>query len=381
MAQPSDRSTPLDTLCEQAPPYVRAIAPYLPGKPITAVARELGLDVSAIVKLASNENPAGMSPRAKAAIESELAGASRYPDGFALAQAISRTVGVEPAQVVLGNGSNDLLEMVASAFLAPGREAVFSQYAFAVYPLATQARGARAVVVPARDFGHDLEAMRAAVTAETRVIFVANPNNPTGTRLPAPAVEAFLAAVPADVVVVLDEAYNEYLPPAERTGSVPWLAAHPNLVITRTFSKAYGLAGLRVGYALAHPRIADLLNRVRQPFNVNTLALAAAEAALGDTAFVDASYDLNCRGMQQLLDGFARLGLAHIPSHGNFVCVQIPRQGGEPAAATIFQALLRQGVIVRPLANYGMPDHLRVTVGLPHENARFLDVLGQSLDC
>lgn len=379
MAQPSDAHTPIDDLCEHAPAYVRAIAPYLPGKPITAVARELGLEVSAIVKLASNENPSGMSPRAKAAVEAELAGASRYPDGFALAQAIARFVGVDAAQVVLGNGSNDLLEMVASAFLAPGREAVFSQYAFAVYPLATQARGARAAVVPARDFGHDLTAMQAAVTGETRVIFVANPNNPTGTRLEAPALEAFLAAVPSTVVVVLDEAYNEYLPPAERAGSVRWLAAHPNLVITRTFSKAYGLAGLRVGYALAHPRVADLLNRVRQPFNVNNLALAAAEAALGDTAFVDASYDLNRRGMQQLLAGFARLGLAHIPSHGNFVCVHIPRRGNEPGAAAVFQALLRQGVIVRPLANYGMPDHLRVTVGLPDENDRFLQALAQSV--
>lgn len=378
MAQTPDPSV-IDDLCEQAPTYVRAIAPYMPGKPITAVARELGLEVSAIVKLASNENPAGMSPLAKAAIEAELAGASRYPDGFALTQAIARTVGVDAAQVVLGNGSNDLLEMVASAFLAPGRDAVFSQYAFAVYPLATQARGARAIVVPARDFGHDLEAMRAAITAETRVIFVANPNNPTGTRLAAPALEAFLAAVPSTVVVVLDEAYNEYLPPAERAVSVAWLARHPNLVITRTFSKAYGLAGLRVGYALAHPRVADLLNRVRQPFNVNNLALAAAEAALGDAAFVEHSYDLNRRGMQQVVEGVGRLGLTHIPSHGNFVCVHFPGTGNTTPAATVYQALLRQGVIVRPLANYGMPDHLRVTIGLPHENARFLEALGQSV--
>jgi histidinol-phosphate aminotransferase len=358
---------------------VRAIAPYLPGKPTTAVARELGLEVSAIVKLASNENPSGMSPRAKAAIEAELAAASRYPDGFALTQAIASAVGVEPAGVVLGNGSNDLLEMVASAFLAPGRSAVFSEFAFAVYPLATAARGARAIVVPSRDFGHDLEAMASAVTADTHVIFVANPNNPTGTHLDAPALADFLTRVPARVVVVLDEAYNEYLPPAERATSVGWLARHPNLVITRTFSKAYGLAGLRVGYALAHPRVADLLNRVRQPFNVNSLALAAAEAALGDTAFVEQSHALNQRGMRQIVAGLARLKLAHIPSQGNFVCVQIPRTDDEPGAAGVFQALLSRGVIVRPLANYGMPDHLRVTIGLPHENDRFLDALGQSL--
>ncbi len=276
---------------------------------------------------------------------------------------------------MLGNGSNDVLEMVAGAFLAPGRSAVFSQYAFAVYPLATQARGARAIVVPARAFGHDLEAMQAAITADTRVVFVANPNNPTGTRLAAPDLEAFLAGVPPSVIVVVDEAYNEYLPSAERNDSVTWLARHPNLVVTRTFSKAFGLAGLRVGYGLAHPRIADLLNRVRQPFNVNSLALAAAEAALGDTAFVEASQDLNTAGMRQLVEGVGRLGLGHIPSHGNFVCVEIPRAGGAPAAQAVFQALLAQGVIVRPLGNYGMPDHLRVTVGLEHENARFLEKL------
>ena len=362
-----------------APSYIRAIAPYQPGKPITAVAREVGLEPSAIVKLASNENPRGMSPLARAAVEAELAGASRYPDGFALTQSIARAMHVAPGQVVLGNGSNDVLEMVAGAFLAPGRSAVFSQYAFAVYPLATQARGARALVVPARDFGHDLPAMRAAITADTRVVFIANPNNPTGTRLAAPDIAAFLATVPATIMVVLDEAYNEYLPPGERTGSVDGLAAHPNLVITRTFSKAYGLAGLRVGYALAHPHVADLLNRVRQPFNVNNLALAAAEAALGDAAFVDASYELNCQGMRQIIEGVAGLGLGHIPSAGNFVCVAVPRAGGEPRAAAVFQGLLRRGVIVRPLVNYGMPDHLRVTSGLPGENARFVDALRETL--
>ncbi len=376
---PAPEPSVLDDLCDMAPSYVRAIAPYQPGKPITAVAREVGLEPSAIVTLASNENPRGMSPLARQAVEAELAGASRYPDGFALTQSLARAMQVAPGQVVLGNGSNDVLEMVASAFLAPGRSAVFSQYAFAVYPLATQARGARALVVPARDFGHDLPAMRAAITPDTRVVFIANPNNPTGTRLAAPAFAEFLNTVPATVVVVLDEAYNEYLPAGERSGSVAWLAAHPNLVITRTFSKAYGLAGLRVGYALAHPRVADLLNRVRQPFNVNNLALAAAEAALTDTAFVEASYALNHQGMRQIVEGVTGLGLGHIPSAGNFVCVEFPRAGGEPRAADVFQALLRRGVIVRPLGNYGMADHLRVTIGLPAENARFLDALRETL--
>ena len=376
--RPAPEPSVLDDLCDRAPSYVRAIAPYQPGTPIAAVAREIGLEPSAIVKLASNENPRGMSPLARQAVEAALAGASRYPDGFALTQAIAGATHVAPGQVVLGNGSNDVLEMVASAFLAPGCSAVFSQYAFAVYPLATQARGARALVVPARDFGHDLPAMRAAIFGDTRVAFIANPNNPTGTRLAMPAIGEFLATVPADVVVVLDEAYNEYLPRGERAGSVAWLESHPNLVITRTFSKAYGLAGLRVGYALAHPRVADLLNRVRQPFNVNTLALAAAEAALDDTAFVEASCELNHRGMRQIVEGVTGLGLGHIPSAGNFVCVEFPRAGGEPRAAAVFQGLLRRGVIVRPLANYGMPNHLRVTIGLPAENARFLDALHET---
>ncbi len=370
---------PIDDLCETAPGYIRAIAPYQPGRPITAVARELGLDVSAIVKLASNENPSGMSPQARQAVADALGGVSRYPDGFELLQAVARVVGVTPGQIVLGNGSNDLLEMVASAFLAPGRSAVFSQYAFAVYPLATQARGARAVVVPALNFGHDLPAMQAAITEDTRVVFIANPNNPTGTRLSAADLAAFLDAVPPTVIVVLDEAYNEYLPPPERTASVAWLAAHPNLVITRTFSKAYGLAGLRVGYALAHPRIADLLNRVRQPFNVNNLALAAAQAALGDTAFVEQSYALNQQGMREIVSGVTALGLPHIPSQGNFVCIGLPRTGAEPRAGAVFEGLLRRGVIVRPVANYGMPDHLRVTIGLPSENRRFLDALRDAL--
>jgi len=365
----------IDDLCERSPSYIRAIAPYLPGKPITEVARELGIPASSIVKLASNENPRGMSPRARAAIASAMDDASRYPDGYDLIHALARRTGVAPESVVLGNGSNDVLEMVAGVFLTPGTASVFSEHAFAVYPLATQARGARSIVVPARDYGHDLGAIGAAITPDTRVVFVANPNNPTGTWAAPREVGAFLRAVPPTVVVVLDEAYNEYLAAADRADSVAWLADHPNLVITRTFSKAYGLAGLRVGYALAHPRVTDLMNRVRHPFNVNTLALVAAQAALDDDAFVRTSCELNRAGLAQLVEGFGRLGLACIPSHANFVCVEIPRTGTAPRAAAVFQALLQQGVIVRPVSGYGMPDHLRVTVGLPQENARFLDAL------
>jgi histidinol-phosphate aminotransferase len=269
--------------------------------------------------------------------------------------------------------------MVAAALLGPGRSAVYAAHAFAVYPLATQARGARGIVVPATRYGHDLPAMARAIDAETRVVFIANPNNPTGTLLAPGEIEAFLRSVPPQVAVVIDEAYNEYLPAAKRYDSVAWLVRHRNLILTRTFSKAYGLAGLRVGFALCDERMADLLNRVRQPFNVNNLALVAAAAALGDDEFVRRSHDLNLAGMAQLTAGFERLGLAWIPSYGNFVSVEIPRAGGEPRAGAVFQHLLRQGVIVRPVANYGLPDHLRVTVGLAAENERFLAALAAVL--
>jgi histidinol-phosphate aminotransferase len=367
--------------CEAAPPYIRAIAPYQPGKPISELAREHGLAESAIIKLASNENPLGVSPAARAAIEAALPELGRYPDGngFALKSALAARYGVPLDAIVLGNGSNDVLEMAAIAFLAPGRAAVYAQHAFAVYPLATQARGARGIVAPAKDYGHDLAAMRRAIDAETRVVFVANPNNPTGTLIRGGELEAFVREVPREVLVVLDEAYNEYLPAADRYDSVAWLARYRNLVVTRTFSKAYGLAGLRVGFALCDPAVADLLNRVRQPFNVNELALGAAAAALGDAAFVRRSHELNLAGLAQLADGFRGLGLEWIPSSGNFVSVAVPRAGDVPRAGAVFESLLRQGVIVRPVGGYGLPDHLRVTVGLRAENERFLAALAAVL--
>jgi histidinol-phosphate aminotransferase len=377
-SSPGPAAVPADP-CERAPAYVRAIAPYQPGKPIAELAREMGLDEARIVKLASNENPLGIAPRARAAIEAALPELARYPDSYDLAAAIARRLGVGMDQVVLGNGSNDLLEMVAAVFLAPGRSAVYAQHAFVVYALATQSRGAKSIVVPARDYGHDLPAMLKAIEPDTRVVFIANPNNPTGTLLGAPDIEAFLRAVPGDVVVVIDEAYNEYLPAAVRYDSRQWLARHRNLVVTRTFSKAYGLAGLRVGYALCDPSIADLLNRVRQPFNVNNLALVAAIAALDDDAFLRRSHELNLAGLAQLTGGFGRLALGWIPSFANFVSVEIPRAAGASRAAAVYQRLLRAGVIVRPVAGYALPDHLRVTVGLPEENERFLAALADAL--
>jgi histidinol-phosphate aminotransferase len=365
--------------CELSPSYIRSIAPYQPGKPISELARELGLKESGIIKLASNENPRGIGPRTRAAIEAALAEVARYPDGngYDLKLALSKRYGVDMGAIVLGNGSNDVLELAALAFLGPGRAAVYSQHAFAVYPLATQARGARSIVVPAKNYGHDLDAMAKAIDDETYVAWLANPNNPTGTFARAEEVEAFLRRTPERVLVVLDEAYNEYLAPDLRADSVKWLKRHPNLIITRTFSKAYGLAGLRVGYALAHPSVADVMNRVRQPFNVNNIALAAAAAALDDMEFVARSYAENLQGLRQLEEGARSLGLEFIPSHGNFITLRVA-QGGK-SAAEIYKRLLRRSVIVRPVAGYGLAEHLRVTIGTAVENDKFLAALAPSI--
>jgi histidinol-phosphate aminotransferase len=355
--------------------YVAKLAPYIPGKPIEDVARELHLDPATIVKLASNENPRGPSPKVLAAIAAAAAEVTRYPDGFGyhLKDALGKRLAVAPSQLVLGNGSNDILELATMAYLKPGDAAVYSKHAFAVYPLATHARGAIGIEVPARDLGHDLPAMREAITPATRVLFVANPNNPTGTWIPPAALEAFVASIPRNVLVVLDEAYNEYLEPADRADSVAWIARYPNLLVSRSFSKAYGLAALRIGYGVTSGEVADMMNRVRQPFNVNSLAQAAAVAALDDTAYVDESRAMNREGLLQLYAGFDALGLAYVRSHGNFVLVKV----GD--AASINTALLHKGVIVRPVASYALPEWLRVSVGLPRENERFLAALREIL--
>jgi histidinol-phosphate aminotransferase len=358
-----------------APDYIRRIAPYQAGKPISELAREYGLDEDRIVKLASNENPLGMPESARAAMLAAAGELSRYPDsnGFELKAAIARRYDVPPEWITLGNGSNDILELAAHALVQPGQAVVYAQHSFAVYALATQEVGARAIQVPARDLGHDPDAMLAAITPDTRVVFFANPNNPTGTFVKAQAVARFIEAVPRDVVVVLDEAYNEYLPPQLRFESAQWVRQHPNLIVSRTFSKAYGLAGLRVGFGLAQAELTDLLNRVRQPFNVNSLAQAAAVAALADSAFLERSYTLNMQGLELLQGAFERMGLAYVPSYGNFVLVKV----GD--AAAVYERLLRAGVIVRPVANYGLPEWLRVSIGLPQENEIFLAALEKAL--
>jgi histidinol-phosphate aminotransferase len=336
----------------------------------------MGLKEKNIIKLASNENPLGVSPRAKHAIKKAVAELGRYPDGnaFELKAALAARYKVPEECIVVGNGSNDLLEMAAAVFLAPGASAVYSQHCFAVYPLATQSRGARSIAVQTRNYGHDLRAMRAAIAPDTRVVFIANPNNPTGTFVPGAALEEFIAGAPRDVAVVLDEAYTEYLPREVRYDSVAWLKKYPNFILTRTFSKVYGLAGLRVGFGLMQPGVADLLNRVRQPFNVNSLALAAAAAALGDSKFIARSVKMNQAGMAVLERAFKTMGLEYIPSYANFITFRVP------GARTVYEKLLRQGVIVRPIAGYDMPEHLRVTVGRPKENARFLKALAAALE-
>jgi len=361
--------------CELSPSYIRSIAPYQPGKPISELAREMGLKEESIVKLASNENPRGIGPRTRAAIDAALAEVARYPDGngHELKMALSKRYGVDMGSIVLGNGSNDVLELVSLAFLGQGRSAVYAQHCFAVYPLATLARGARGIQVLAKNWGHDLAAMAAAVDAETSVMWVANPNNPTGTIVRPEELEAFLRKVPERVIVVVDEAYNEYLSPDLKAETVKWLKRHPNLIVTRTFSKAYGLAGLRVGYAFAHPSVADVLNRVRQPFNVNSLALAAAAAALDDMEFVARAYAENLLGLRQIEEGARSLGLDWIPSHGNFITLRVGK------ANDVYRRLLKRGVIVRPVAGYQLPEHLRITVGTPEENERFLAALASSL--
>jgi len=359
---------------ELAPSYIRAIAPYQPGKPISELERELG--ISGIVKLASNENPLGCSPKATAAMLEAIKTIALYPDGncFELKDALSKRYGVGHERMVLGNGSNDILELAARAFLAPGDKAVYSDHAFAVYPLATQAVGATGISVAAINYGHDLKAMlKAAVEQQAKLVFVANPNNPTGTFLSAPDLLDFLRALPANILVVLDEAYNEYLPQENRYDSVSWLQDFPNLIISRTFSKAYGLAGLRVGYAFADVQVADMMNRVRQPFNVNSVAQAAAVAALQDEAFVRQTNELNQRGMQQITQGLSKLGLEFIPSYGNFISFKIGN------GMKNYRRLLELGVIVRPVASYDMPDYLRVSIGLESENEKFLSALKQVL--
>jgi histidinol-phosphate aminotransferase len=363
---------------ERACPQIAGLAPYVPGKPLDELERELG--IQGAIKLASNENPLGPSPAALAAMREYSASVHLYPDGngFKLKQILARTLNVAIETITLGNGSNDLLDLIARAFLGSGRGAVFSEYAFAVYLISTQAVGAVAQVAqalpadhPQQPYGHDLAAMRDAITPQTRVVFLANPNNPTGTWVEKDALYAFITSVPSDVLVVVDEAYIEFVEEgADFPNALAWLDHFPNLIVTRTFSKIHGLAGLRVGYAVSHPQVADVLNRVRQPFNVNLLALEATCAALGDDEHIRRTRDLNRAGLDYVRSGLAVLGLSALPSMGNFLCIDMRRP-----AQCIYDGLLRQGVITRPVTGYGLPHHLRVSIGTEEENVRFLAAL------
>ena len=356
-------------------PRVTGLSPYQPGKPVEELMRERG--VADAVKLASNENPRGPGPRVLEALAN--ANLSRYPDGtgFRLKATLSEHLGVDTSRITLGNGSNDVLDLAARVAISPGMRGVIDQHCFVVYPLAITAANGDVVRVPSREWGHDLDALAAAVDERTRIVYLANPNNPTGTWFDETALDTFLAAVPGHVWVVLDEAYAEYVTEPGYPDGVRLIERHPNLIVTRTFSKIHALAALRIGYSVSSPEFADLLNRVRQPFNANSLALAAAEAALADIDHAAASRRLNSEGRARLAKGFASLSLGWIPSVGNFVTVRL---GPDHDAARVYDALLDEGVIVRPVANYGMPEHLRVTVGLAEENERFLDALARTLE-
>ena len=364
---------------------VQKLRPYQAGKPTDELERELG--ITNIVKLASNENPLGLSDSVKAALQNELSGLTRYPDanGFYLKQALATKYAVDINQVTLGNGSNDLLELIARAFVSSEDQVMFAEHAFVVYPLVTQAIGAQAVVVKAKDYGHDLTAMAAAITDKTKLIFIANPNNPTGTFLEQDEIKDFLNKVPSSVLVVLDEAYFEYAAEERRGNAIAWIADFPNLIVSRTFSKGYGLAGLRVGYSISHPDIADILNRVRQPFNCNALALKAAETILKDEKYLADSVALNNAGMKDLCAFFDANKLQYIPSMGNFITVNVgnffdDKTADKKTGDEVYQQLLLEGVIVRPITGYGLPNHLRISIGTEAENQRFKQALTSVLN-
>lgn len=362
------------TYCDLVQPQILGIHPYIPGKPVSELQRELGLTY--ISKLASNENPLGASPTVLTAIQNELKEIARYPDGsaYALKAALADFLSISPEQLAIGNGSNELLELVARVFAGPGDEILYSQYAFAVYPISAQVVGATGIEVPAKDWGHDLQAMLAAISDKTKVVYLANPNNPTGTVFSRAEWEGFINQVPKDVIVVLDEAYIEYaqaqLNNDEYANGIDYLTSRPNLLVSRTFSKAYGLASLRVGYMAGCKEIIQYINQLRAPFNVNHYAQVAAVSALSDQAFVEKVLLLNQQGMRQIMDALSTLSIEFIPSAGNFLCINL----GENALQ-VNQRLLEEGVIVRPVANYGLKQFLRVSIGTQVENQHFIDTL------
>ncbi len=356
-------------------PFLKKLPTYQPGRPIEEVARELNIPAASIIKVASNENPFGPSPLALAALQKAIGGVNLYPDGnaFYLKQKLAAKLGVETANLILGNGSNEIIEFVAHALLSPGTNVVVSQFCFAIYPIVAKMFGAEVITVPARDYGHDLPAMLKAITPDTRIVFVANPNNPTGTRAPREEVIKFVNDVPDDVLLVMDEAYIEFLDDAVDLVPLIRLGARKNLVLMRTFSKIYGLAGLRVGYGIADAGLISAFEKVRQPFNINLLAQAAALAALDDDEHVRKTRANNFGGLQFFEKAFRRLNLQFVPSSANFILVRV----GE--GQRVFDAMQKLGVIVRPMGGYQLPEWIRLSIGTPQENERSLGALEKSL--
>jgi histidinol-phosphate aminotransferase len=356
-------------------PFLKTLPTYQPGRPVEEVARELGLPADSIIKVASNENPFGPSPLAQAAMQKAIAGVNLYPDGnaFYLKQKLAAKLGVEPANLILGNGSNEIIEFIGHALLTPDTDVVVSQYCFAVYPIVTALFGANLITVPAKNYGHDLPAMLRAITPQTRIVFVANPNNPTGTLASRGEVIRFVNDVPDDVLLVMDEAYIDFCD--DPTDLVPLVrqGTRPNLILMRTFSKIYGLAGLRIGYGIGHPDFVAVLEKVRQPFNINLLAQTAAMAALDDVEHVRKTRLNNFAGLKFFEQAFRDLKLEFVPSAANFILVRVGK------GRKVFEALQKQGVIVRPMGGYQLPEWIRITVGTPQENERCLAALKTAL--
>lgn len=354
-------------------PQIKTLPVYETGKPIEYVAREFGLDPDGVLKMASNENPLGASPKAIEAVSKHLNGLNYYPDGgcFDLRNKVAKIRGVKPNQLLFGNGSNEILEFVAQAFIDKGDETVFGAQSFIVYKLATIFMGGTCVSVPMPNLQYDLDALRDAVTEKTKIVFMTNPNNPTGAVLPESEVLAFARSLPEDVVFCYDEAYTEFQD--EEVNLLPLIEEGRNVICLRTFSKIYGLAGLRCGYAYTTEEMAGYLNRIREPFNVNTLAQVGAMAALDDVEFVEESRRLNKAGMKQFAEAFDKFGLQHFQQGGNFVMVKVEDALGK------FAQMQKQGVIVRPNVGYGLPDWLRITVGKPEQNERCIDELKKLL--
>ncbi len=355
----------------KTPEYISSITPYKPGKPIEELQRELGIKEA--IKLASNENPLGPSPRAVEAMREALGGVNRYPDGgaFYLRQKLASHLGVRPEELIFGNGSNEVLEIAVRTFMTPEEEAVMAEPSFVVYPLAVQALGARAIKVPLRDFRHDLEAMAEAITEKTKIVFIANPNNPTGTIVYSDEFQRFMERVPDGVLVVVDEAYYEYVQDERYPDTLEFFRKGRDILIVRTFSKAYGLAGLRIGYGIAKEEIVTEMNKVREPFNTSCISQVAAMAALDDEQHLRNTIETNEKGKAFLYRAFEEMGLEYVPTEANFIF--LPLQ--EPVAWEIYERLLREGVIVRPMG----PEALRITIGLEEENHRLVEALKKVL--